>query len=330
MPDATVTGTTIEVPRRRRYHLDMRTSRTLRTLSGIRARMSRSARATDPTGVDIDVEGDGTARATPPACNRRRTFSDSDLQRQFEATGFVVVDLVDPETVRRLRAGYADMDHVHRDSYDWVNGFDTSIYDSRPEYRTEVLELIETHLAPGIDQVLERYRIMFANFVVKQPRSEAVPPHVDWTFLDESKYSSVTIWCPLVDTTVDNGTLGLVSGSHRRIDFLRAANIPTFERCEQAVADIEDRPVVSLRAGQAIILDNRVVHFSPPNVTETPRVAIGCVAGPLEAPLHHFWSDDNDQLLQFEIDRSFYLSYVIGRSPAEAGGVLATTKVGAG
>ncbi len=264
-------------------------------------------------------------RIPTTAPERRRTLLDPQLQHQFDATGFVVVDLLDPEDVRSLRTRYSELDHEQRNSYDWVEGFDTSIYDARPEYRQQVLQIIEDHLGPALEPVLDRYRIMFANFVVKQPHSDSVPPHVDWTFVDEDQYSSVTVWCPLVDTTTANGTLGLVTGSHRRIDFLRAANIPTFERCENAVQDLEDRPVIPLRAGQAIILDNRVVHFSPPNTTDEQRIAIGCVAGPVEAALHHYWMDDDEQLLRFELDRSFYLTYVIGSPPSTASGILRTT-----
>lgn len=263
----------------------------------------------------------------PAVAPRRATFLDPGLQLEFERVGFVVVDLLDGGEVRAVRRRYDSLDHESRTSYDWVQGFDTSIYDGRPGYRAEVLDSIEEHLADPLNLILDDHRIMFANFVVKQPGSEPVPLHVDWTFLDEDRFSSVTVWCPLIDTTVRNGTLGVVAGSHRRIDFVRAANIPSFERCEAAVADIDDRPIIELRAGQAIILDNRVVHFSPPNQSSDARVAIGCVAGPTEAPLHHYWQDPEDRLLRFEIDRAFYLSYVIGTPPSQAGGVLGFTAV---
>ena len=257
--------------------------------------------------------------------DRRRTFLDDDLQARFEDVGFVVVDLLDPSGVASLLDRFSAMDHLAPERYDWVEGFSTSIYDSRPDYRASVLDAIEEHVAPAFEPILDRYRIMFANFVVKEPHSDQVPPHVDWTFLDEERFSSVTVWCPLVDTTVENGTLGLVSGSHRRIDFLRAVNIPTIERCEAAVADIGERPIIELSAGQAIILDNRAVHFSPPNTTDQPRIAIGCVAGPVEADLHHYWKDEDDRLLRFQVERSFYLSYVIGTPPAEVDGVVTAT-----
>jgi hypothetical protein len=271
------------------------------------------------TGAEPAADVDGAGRS---GVDRRRTFLDPALQAEFEQRGFVVVDLLDAEAVAAVTSSFETMDHVWQDDYEWVEGFDTSIYDPRADYRAAVLDAVEAEVGPAMARILDDHRILFANFVVKHPDSEAVPPHVDWTFVDEDRYSSVTIWCPLVDTTPENGTLGLVAGSHHRIGFLRAANIPSFERCEDAVADIDDRPVIPLRAGQAIVLDNRAVHFSPPNTSDAPRVAIGCVAAPVEAPLRHYWQDEDERLLEFELERSFYLSYVIGRPPSEADGVV--------
>ncbi len=268
------------------------------------------------------------SRAEPAATGpRRSTLRDPVLQRQFADVGFVVVDLIDPATVLALRKRYDSMDHEQRTQFDWVDGFNTSIYDKRPEYRAEVFDLMQEHISPALASVLNDYQIMFANFIVKDPHSDMVPPHVDWTFLDEEQFSSTTVWCPLVDTTPANGTLGVVSGSHRRINFLRPSNVPTYERCELAVADIEDRPVISLRAGQAIVMDNRVVHFSPPNTTDLDRVAVGCVVGPTEAELHHYWMNEDSELMRYQIDRSFYLDFVIGSPPMQSGGVLSASVV---
>lgn len=275
------------------------------------------------------IRGRGlNGRAEPTVtAPRRSTLRDPELQRQFAEVGFVVVDLIDPATVFALRQRYDSMDHEQRTQFDWVNGFNTSIYDKRPQYRAEVFDLMQEHIGPVLEHVLDDYRIMFANFIVKDPHSDMVPPHVDWTFLDEQQFSSATVWCPLVDTTPANGTLGLVSGSHKRIDFLRPSNVATYERCELAVADLEDRPVISMRAGQAIVMDNRVVHFSPPNTTDLDRVAVGCVVGPTEAELHHYWMNEDSELMRYQIDRSFYLNFVIGEPPAQAGGVLGSSVV---
>jgi hypothetical protein len=266
-------------------------------------------------------------RRAQPTIPRRSTFRNPAKQEVFERDGFVVVDLLDESEVLELRRRYDLLDHVQRDRWDWVDGFETSLYDDRPEYRRTVRDDAEAVVSEPLDHLLDRYRLMFANWVVKLPGAAEVPLHADWTFLDEGSFSSVTVWCPLVDTSVPlaNGPLGVVVGSQRHIDFLRVANVPCYDRCVDAVSHL-DRVVPSLRAGQAIVLDNRVVHFSPANETATTRVALGCVLGPIEADLHHYWMDGQDRLQRFDLDRSFYLDYAIGR-PLDATGILAMTEV---
>ncbi len=263
----------------------------------------------------------------PTAAAERRTFLDLSLQADFERDGYVIIDLLDDDALSELRTRYDNLDHDHLTEWPWVNGFETSLYDPRQNYRAQVLDDFDAVIAPALDLVLDDHRAFFANYVVKGPSADAVPPHVDWTFLDEDRFSSATVWCPLIDTNAElrNGALGVVVGSHRRIDFLRIVNLPSFDRCTQAVADLERR-VPTVNAGQAIIMDNRVVHFSIPNETDDWRVAAACVVGPTEADLHHYWFDDDGDLIRFDLDRSFYLSYTIGQ-PADADGILNSTVV---
>lgn len=264
---------------------------------------------------------------TPSGC-RRRTFHDPALQAAFEQDGYAVVDLLDAAAVAELQAGYDAQDHAPSPAdYPWVQGFETTLYDPRPTYREQVLQHADRLIGGALDAVLIDHRIMFANWVVKVPGSHEVPLHADWTFLDEDRFSSATVWCPLVDTSIelDNGPLGVVAGSQRVIDFLRIANVAAYDRCERAVAGLE-RHVPHVRAGQAVIMDNRVVHFSPPNRTDRTRVALGCVVGPVEAEMHHYWLDEHGTLLRFELDRSFYLTYTIGE-PSGADGILGIYEV---
>ena len=81
------------------------------------------------------------------------------------------------------------------------------------------------------------------------------------------------------------------------------------------------------KTGMSFVMDNRVVHFSPPNTTELDRVAVGCVVGPREAELHHYWVNEDSELMKYQIDRSFYLDFVIGAPPTESGGVLGASVV---
>lgn len=244
------------------------------------------------------------------------------LQAAFARDGFVVVDLVGPEGVARLADRFEAQHHTPHDEWPWVHGFETSLYDPRRAYRAQVLHDAEAVLSKALEELLVDHRVMFANWVVKQPGADEVPLHADWTFLDEERYRSATVWCPIVDADLelDNGPLGVVVRSHEVIDFVRIANVPSYDRCVEAVASLERR-VVPLRAGQAIVMDNRTVHFSTPNRSAEARVALGLVVGPSEAELHHYWLDPESNLRRFRLDRSFYLSYAIG-SPEGTEGVL--------
>jgi ectoine hydroxylase-related dioxygenase (phytanoyl-CoA dioxygenase family) len=265
----------------------------------------------------------GTGASAPPQLRSRTTLLEEPLQRTFEEDGYAVVDLLEADEIAQLRAGYAVLDHQYDVPDAFAAGFHATIYDPRHDYRADVLEQIDTVIGSALDRVLLDHQILFANFTVKLPGSDMVPHHLDWSFVDERVFTSATVWCALEDTDEQNGTLGMVRGSHRNVDFVRAVNHRDHERCAALAADTGDHTLVPLRAGQAIIMDNRTVHFSPPNSTDQIRMAAACVVAPAEAPLYHYWLDPDDGLVQIEVEREFYLSYTIGSDPRDAHGARA-------
>jgi len=265
-----------------------------------------------------------------PGSATRATFLDAGRQAEFERNGFVVTDLLDARALARLRDGYRALDHRHSRDSPFAEGFHTTLYDTRPSYRRAVADLFAEILDSALDQVLDRHRSFFANFAVKLPAGGAVPDHLDWSFVDETRFRSATVWCPLEPTDAENGALGVMVGSQHRVDFIRAVNDRDFEQYGELAASTGRRKVVPLAAGRAIVMDNRVVHFSPPNRLDSPRVVAACVVAPVEAALHHYWIDPDDQMLCFELDPAFYHSYVVGRPPADAEGVLGVHAMGPG
>lgn len=279
------------------------------------------------TGPEVPpAKAPAPARPSPfrlPRLGRRRraTFKDRDLEQQFRRDGFVVVDLISPDEAAGLRAAYDHLDH--RASWDspFAEGFHTTIFDGRTAHRGDVLATIEAHLGAALDEVLVDHRMFFANFTVKASNAGPVPVHLDWTFVDEGQHRSATVWCALHDIDERNGALGVEVGSHLKTDFIRAVNRRDYD-AQEAGGDGSTRRLVSLRAGQAIIMDNRSLHYSAPNSSAGLRVAATCVVAPRTADLHHYWVDDEDHVWRFTVDRRFYLSYTPGQLPEEAAGVL--------
>lgn len=278
-------------------------------------RVRSGRRGTTPTTHD-------EPRHAPSPSPRRRVLLDDDLQRRFDEQGFVVVDLLDDGGLARLMEGYRSLEHTHERWLPFADGFHTTLYDAREDYRLAVRDVIRGTVGVALDAVLDRYAVHFANFTVKLPGGDTVPEHLDWTFCDEGVASSVTVWTAMQATDELNGALGVVPGSHRRVGFVRAVNNRSYDAHSEAAGLEAPREVVGLRPGQAIVMDNRVVHFSPPNTTDEIRLAAACVATPAEEPMLHYWFDDEGRPHRLEVGPDFWISYSPGMDPRDAEGCV--------
>jgi hypothetical protein len=83
--------------------------------------------------------------------------------------------------------------------------------------------------------------------------------------------------------------------------------------------------VIPLRAGQAVVMDSRVVHFSAPNTSAHERVVAAFVVAPEEAELVHWWAED-DALVRHEVSADFYVAYQVGTPPDEVPGVRSSER----
>jgi ectoine hydroxylase-related dioxygenase (phytanoyl-CoA dioxygenase family) len=284
---------------------------------------------TDPVTTSAELvrlsraRSNGRGEREPEPTGRRRMMRDATHQRALEDRGFVVVDLMEASEAALLLDRYRSMQHDHSVPMIFADGFHTTLYDPRRDYRAEVLSMISAVMQPAIDRVMVDYQIQFANFTVKLPDGGAVPEHVDWTFVDEDSASSVTVWCALQFTDPGNGALGVVEDSHLVIDFVRAANRRDYDSQAAVVASLPHRTVLRLEPGQAVVLDNRLVHFSPPNPTTDRRVAAAVVAAPREGPVFHYWFDDLDDLHRLQVEPEFWLRYTPGEDPRAIEGCVA-------
>lgn len=258
-------------------------------------------------------------RASVPTITR--TFRDDELQRRFETTGWVVTPLLEPGELDALLGEYRELEHHHERWLPFAEGFHTTIYDERDDYRISVGDAFDRHLAPALDRVLADHRIQFANFQVKLPGAEFLPEHIDWTFVDESRARSVTVWCATGAIDGSNGGLGVIEGTHERVDFIRAVNHRFYERHSAVAGPDAERTVLSLRPGEAVVFDNRLLHFSTPNRSDGPRLAASCVATPRSEPVVHYWFDDEEAAHRLEVDPEFWLHYRIGTDPRGVSGV---------
>ena len=238
-------------------------------------------------------------------------FKDANLQEQFEKNGFVKIPALEQEQIDQLLQLHKELNLKDEKGY----GFHVGMDNADKELVKNMVSRIKEVAMPKVEDNLTGAQVFTASFVLKEPNPQGVvPPHQDWSFVeDEKKHCSVTCWIPLQDVNMENGCLGVIKGSNRFFSSVRPSPSP------QVGTPLKNHmytifPYLELqemKAGEALIFDNRTFHASPPNTTESPRIAVGLGFTQVEAEIRHYYlkPGTDDTLLKYEIDPEFFLKY---------------------
>lgn len=256
-------------------------------------------------------------------------FYDQKLQEHFDKNGYVLIDLLNNEQVEALKKQYFELESVRggmRKEYDVKFDkekeitYEFTFIDSSKDYKQVVFDKITEVFLPLINRILVDYQPIIANYIHKSSLKGEVPMHQNWAFVDERKYSSISVWCPLVDSNEKNGTLQVVPGSHKRFAPVRGPLIPW--ELEHLKEDIIKNDMIpfNIKAGQAAIIDDSIIHYSAPNQTEGLRLAIQLIMIPPKTSSIHYHMtkvDDKEVVNVYEVDREFYMAFHPWLKPKE-------------
>lgn len=195
-----------------------------------------------------------------------RVFADEKLQEQFERDGYAIVDFYNAQQIAELDKLYSDLHPVDE------KGFFPSTFSRDKNYRKVADEEIRRIGSKWMNANLVDHKVMCGSFIVKYPGPEsAMSVHQDMTLVDETKFTGINIWCPLIDLNDDNGVLNVIPKSHRVTPTYRGSTVPGLYDDVQTEILGYLQPVY-LKAGQAVIFDQSIIHFSPANVTDRMRI----------------------------------------------------------
>lgn len=226
--------------------------------------------------------------------------------------GYFLWQMLDEEDLRVFRDLFSAVDPgLSRAFYSTIDSADH-------DYRVKVDLAIRERLESKVSALFNGYYPLIFNFIVKAPSdSNKVGLHVDDTHVDESRFRTYNLWCPLVDTYPENGGLFVWPGSHRLPYPPRGYGLPYpylehAERIEQQMIPVQQR------AGQAVVYSNRLMHLSYPNRTAQIRPAI--ITGMLPAkaaPEIYFRSSGmpEGRTGVYKLSKSFYIETDRERAP---------------
>ena len=130
--------------------------------------------------------------------------------------------------------------------------------------------------------------------------NSALGVHQDWSVTDESLYRSYSLWIPLIDTKVENGGMFAIKGSHRVLRNTRGPSIrPPYSGHEEFL--LSKMKHIPVRAGEALLFDQGLLHSTPPNRSKVPRVSIISTIIPKNADLRLYYHDKTSEKKQLEV-----------------------------
>ncbi len=227
-------------------------------------------------------------------------FLNEKFKEPLRNNGYVVIPLLQETELKHLHSLYHNLEKsagVEKEFY-------TSIWSDDILHRKEVDEGVKSILFPVLQKHFHSVQPVFGNFMVKGiGANSSLLTHQDWSFVVEPEFDSVTVWVPLHDVNHQNGNLQVVSNSHTTLqNYVRPRfGDAAFSR-EEAIKQLIDIP---MKSGEALILNSRLIHASPPNTTDNQRISASLVLAPAEAKLKH-WLTTKIGVKEFDIDQTFF------------------------
>lgn len=235
-----------------------------------------------------------------------QVFQSQEDHESFLKNGYVIKQLLDQPEVTHLQMIY---ERLHPDG---VKGFYSTTFHPDPDHRQEVNDSILETAMPRIEAIFKDFKIYFASFIVKEPGPQSkLIMHQDMTLVDESKYNGINIWCPLVNLTTVNGAIEVLPRSHRLHPTYRGSSLP--DLYDGMVPEVKSfLQALHLKAGEAVIFDQSIIHNSPPNLSSNPRPVINIFVTHKDAKIqiaYHNKEVEPDKVELFEQEDDFLMNF---------------------
>jgi ectoine hydroxylase-related dioxygenase (phytanoyl-CoA dioxygenase family) len=191
-----------------------------------------------------------------------------------------------------------------------------SIDEKNDDLRKELMYAIQETIHPKLGKFLQHYKCHLGSYLVKVPNPQSLTfPHQDWLFVDHAipEYFSATIWVSLEDISIEHGSLGFIKGSHLFLNNIIGSPSPEIRTAtmghEGLILSYLSFPGV--KAGDAVIFNNKTVHAAFPNTSNIQRIAVGVGITPEPAILYHYFlkPGTTDKIYKLRVKPEFFEHY---------------------
>jgi len=236
----------------------------------------------------------------------RAVFKDKELEEHFVKYGYCLVPLLQPSDVQKLEEIY------YSNRVEEQAAIERTTSTTNIELGRNIRRLAGEVVGNRASEYLLNYRVLFSGFVTKIPgKPSKMRLHQDPTFVDETQFKALNIWSPLVDVDENNGAVWIVPNSDKFFQGFRGQPAKEFDFDEISVQVMNKLgQIIPMKAGESLIYDTTLFHFSQENASGKIRIANATVMIPKEAtPIYYHHNKTLDTLDVYEISEDFMLRY---------------------
>ncbi|MBX7183278.1 MAG: phytanoyl-CoA dioxygenase family protein [Bacteroidia bacterium] len=250
--------------------------------------------------------------------SKPRIFKNLQTNEDFYKLGYVSFPLFDARTVAELKAFYKENIENNQKGQS-KDLFHTTSNTNDRDLIKKVSGFIKPYFEKALEPHLHECNLTISNYLVKEssPKS-AVSPHMDWSFVDEDKFTSFNVWVCLDDADYKTGNLQFIPGSHTFARSLRVSpgQPRYFDQIQNDIVPyLVDLPT---KAGDCAIFHHSLIHASRRNTSGSPRISCVIAGYPKQAELYHFFwppGTENNQIEKYKVCNQTYLDLINGERP---------------
>lgn len=242
------------------------------------------------------------------------------LENEFNRNGFIKTPFLSTEQTDYLKKIFSETLPEKKSPVKPV-ATETGVTDTNEpalqeainDARKKTVAIITDAFQKKTDEYLNDYVPVAASYTLKAEHAEGVAVQQNKIFVDEEDYTSVCIWVALTDSTEKNGTLQLVTGSHKRFGKLRGPMIPWELEAVKSMISKHHLTAIPLKAGEAVIFDSSMIRAGSANQTAEPGLSIQMMMIPAAAQTDR--THDKTNADTFETDPELYMDFHGGLKP---------------
>lgn len=231
-------------------------------------------------------------------------FKNPDHGKEYKLNGYIVLPLLGTNKADSLNSLF----NVHYSEMAVMsNNFYYSLMDENFERKISVANEINKLLIDEYDYYFTNISTHFQSFLSKPHQSSEMVLHQDWSHTDERLHDIATSWCPLQSTTIENGTVYAIKGSHTFFKNYRSESYPTSRISinEELYKFITPIPVPK---GHILFFHPALWHGSYSNITDDMRTVATSIIVPLNTPINYYHKFDKTTSQCFQMEQKYLFS----------------------